>query len=64
MSSYFLKNNKKNWAENTYVIHKGKYHFMADSLFYWFGFNQTSKSVDILTYLPKAAESKPVRRLQ
>ena len=33
--------------ENTH--HRGKYHFMADLLFDWFGFDQTSKTVVHLT---------------
>ena len=33
-------------AENTHLYRKGKYHSMADFLSYWFGLNQTSKSVD------------------
>ena len=33
------------WTENTHLLHKGKYHCLADLLFVWFGFNQTFKSV-------------------
>ena len=31
--------------DNTHLLCKGKYHRRADLLFYWFGFNQTSKYV-------------------
>ena len=33
-------------AENTHLLRKGKYHCTTDFLFDWFGFGQTSKSVD------------------
>ena len=38
----------KDWPENTHLLRKGKYHCTADLLLDWFGFGQTSKSVDSL----------------
>ena len=35
-------------TDNTHLHRKGKYHCMADLPFDWFGFGQTSKSVDII----------------
>ena len=32
------------FADNTSLLHKGKYPWISDLLFFWFGFNQTSKS--------------------
>ena len=33
--------------ENTHLVPKGKYPCAAYRLFYWFGFNQASKSIVI-----------------
>ena len=36
-------------ADYTHLLCKGKYHWTAYLLFNWFGFDQTNKSVAILT---------------
>ena len=55
---YILGSRGPSWTnkkiENTY--HGGKNHCTADSLFDWFGFDRTSKTVVNATYRSKAAE--------
>ena len=48
--AHFFKKKKKHLTvnfrtdyQNTQLLRKGKYHYTADILFDWFGFNQTSK---------------------
>ena len=45
-------------TDNTHLLHEGKYHCMADLLFDWFGFGQTSKSFDSFS----TTKSKPVKQ--
>ena len=63
-----LKDKTKSWAllhwhilyyanaENTHLLCKGKYQCMADLLFDWFGFDQTSKAD---AYSTKAKQLNP-----
>ena len=45
-------------TDNTHLLCKGKHNCMADLLFDWFGFGQTSKSVDSFS----TTKSKPVKQ--
>ena len=42
--------------------HRGEYHCMADPLFNWFGFDQTSKAVSISTYAKQLNPNKINKR--
>ena len=49
-------------SENTHLFHKGNIHCMADLLFYWFGLNQTSKSVQLVILIKLLDLNKSNRR--
>ena len=44
--------------DNTDLHYNGKYHFTADLLFDWFGFDQASKAVDLSTKAKKLNPNK------